>query len=112
MKTINRTVITIIPKPPYIDWANSFDDNGPKIETDKKLAVSILISDKYDEYNYEKFIKKNYSDIFEEELDAWMSDPDDWPKNRTYQMFDEWFEVLVSEFVIDMGDGSVEHEPF
>jgi hypothetical protein len=112
MKTINRTVITIIPKQPYISWANSFDDNGPKIETDKKLAISILISDKYDEYNYEKFIKKNYSDIFEEELDAWMSDPDDWPKNRTYQMFNEWFEVLVSEFVIDMGDGSVEHEPF
>ena len=112
MKTINRTVITIIPRQPYIDWANSFDDNGPKLETDKKLAVSILISDKYDEYNYEKFIKKNYSDIFEEELDAWMSDPNDWPKNRTYQMFNDWFEVLVSEFVIDMGDGSVEHEPF
>ena len=112
MKTINRTVITIIPKQPYINWANSFDDNGPKIETDKKLAISILISDKYDEYNYEKFIKKNYSDIFEEELDAWMSDPNGWPKNRTYQMFNEWFEVLVSEFVIDMGDGSVEHEPF
>jgi len=56
MKTINRTVITIIPKRPYIDWANSFYDNGPKIETDKKLAVSILISDKYDEYNCEKII--------------------------------------------------------
>jgi len=26
MKTINRTAITIRPKQPYIDWANSFDD--------------------------------------------------------------------------------------
>ena len=28
MKTINRTAITILPKQPYIDWANSFNDNG------------------------------------------------------------------------------------
>ena len=112
MKTINRTVLTIVPKQPYIDWANSFDDDGPKIETDKKLAVSILIPDKYDEYNYEAFLRKHYSDIFEEELDAWMSDSNDWPKNRNYQMFNEWFEVLVSDIVIDMGDDSVEHKPF
>jgi len=26
MKTINRTAIAIIPKQPYIDWANSFED--------------------------------------------------------------------------------------
>ncbi len=26
MKTINRTAITVIPKQPYIDWANSFED--------------------------------------------------------------------------------------
>jgi hypothetical protein len=26
MKTINKTAITITPKQPYIDWANSFDD--------------------------------------------------------------------------------------
>lgn len=100
MKTINRTALTIDPKQPYIDWANSFDDNGPIIDADKKLAVSILISDKYDEYNYEKILKKNYSDIFEEELDAWMSDPNDWPKNRSYKIFKEWFDVLISQLII------------
>lgn len=40
---------------------NGFDDNGSKIGTDAQLAVSILVSDKSDEYNYDRYFKKNYS---------------------------------------------------
>jgi len=58
MKTINRTVVTIIPKKPYIDWANSFDDDGPKLYADTIHATSLLIPENYDEYNYELFVKK------------------------------------------------------
>jgi len=74
-----------------------------------KISIDSL---SYDEYNYEEFLKNNYSDIFEEELNSWMSDPGLWPKNPTYEIFNEWFEVLVSDAVIDLGNGPVEHEPF
>lgn len=67
MKTINRTVVTIIPKKRYIDWANSFDD-GPKLYADTIYATSLLTPENYDEYNYELFMKRNYKKIFEEEL--------------------------------------------
>jgi len=60
MKTINRTVVTIIPKKPCIDWANSFDDDGPKLFADNIHATSLLIPENYDEYNYELFLKRNY----------------------------------------------------
>jgi len=40
MKTINRTAITIIPKQPYVDWADSFND--VKIYY-KKVVKTILI---------------------------------------------------------------------
>jgi hypothetical protein len=36
MKTINRMVVTIIPRQPYIDWANGFDDGGPKMDAPAK----------------------------------------------------------------------------
>ena len=29
---INRTALTVIPKQPYIRWANSLDDDGPKLD--------------------------------------------------------------------------------
>ena len=107
MKTINRTVITIVPKKPFIDWANSFDDGGPKLAYDSTQATSILIPDDYDEYNYEEFMKMMCQSIFEEELSSWMDNPDEWPKKRDYKTFKEWFELIVSDTVIDYGENII-----
>lgn len=109
MKTINRTAITIIPKQPYIDWANSFDDAEIY---DKPHATTILIPDKYDEFNHENYLKKVFIIIFEEELESWMADPNDWPKKRTYRIFEEWFEVICSDMTWDYGVGDIEHDEF
>ncbi len=57
MKTINRTVVTISPKQPYIDWANSFEDDGHELGLSEVHSTALLIPDRYDEYSYEKFIK-------------------------------------------------------
>jgi hypothetical protein len=112
MKNINRTVLTIIPKKSYIEWANSFEDDGPELDLETKHSLAILIPDEYDEFNYEKFLKKNYIIIFEEELAAWMADPELWPKNRTYKKFTEWFDVRVSDAVLDFGRGDIVQESF
>ncbi len=86
MKTINRTVVTIIPKKPYIDWANSFDDDGPKLYADTIHATSLLIPENYDEYNYELFMKINYKKIFEEELSSW----------KKTQMYGQRIETIIN----------------
>ena len=31
MRLVNRAAITVTPKQPYIDWANSLDEDGVKI---------------------------------------------------------------------------------
>ena len=109
MKTINRTAITIIPKQPYIDWANSFEDG---VGYDEVHATTILITDKYDEFNYETYLKKIFKQLFEEQLDSWMTDPEDWPKKRTYTIFKEWFDVICSDMTWDCGDGNIEHDEY
>ena len=43
MKTINRTVLLITPKQPYLDWANSFDDDGSSMPEDKQYNTAIRI---------------------------------------------------------------------
>ncbi len=63
MSTINRTVILITAQQPYIDWANSFDDGGPKMSVNKQNNTAYLIPDTYDEYNYENWLKKKYKKI-------------------------------------------------
>ena len=77
MRSINRTAITINPKQAYIDWANSFEDS---VGYDKVHATTILIPDKYGEFGYEVYLKKIFKSVFEEQLESWMADPDDWPK--------------------------------
>jgi hypothetical protein len=34
MRQVNRAAITVTPKQPYIDWANSIDEDGVKIGED------------------------------------------------------------------------------
>ena len=34
MRLVKRAAITVTPKQPYIDWANSLDENGVKIGED------------------------------------------------------------------------------
>ena len=70
MKTLNRTVVTITPKQSYIDWANSFHDDGSELDQSDLHSTALLIPDKYDEYSYEEFIRQNYTEIFEHELEA------------------------------------------
>jgi hypothetical protein len=107
MQTINRTAITIIPKQPYIDWANNVEDSAGY---DKKYVTTILIPDKYDEFNYEIYMKKIYKKIFVEELESWMMDSDDWPADMTYKIFKEWFEIICSDMTWDYGNGDIEHD--
>jgi hypothetical protein len=112
MKTINRTALFVTPKQPYVDWANSLGDGGPLLSADKVYATAILIPDTYDEYNYENWIKKNWREIFEQELEAWMLDSDCWPEKLTHKMFMQWFTVLVSDTVLDLGKKPIEIEEF
>jgi len=112
MKTINRTVLTVYPKQPYIEWANSFNDGGPTLDPTRLHPTAILIPDSYDEFNYEEFLQKKYKIIFELELEAWMASPEHWPKNRNYKVFNQWFEVRVADTVIDLGSGKIVFEEY
>lgn len=111
MKTINRTVLLITPKQPYIDWANSFEDAGPTLSADELYHSAVLIPDKYDEYNYEDWLQRHYKEIFLMELEAWMLVPESYPQ-MTHKTFKKWFEVRVAETVIDFGMGPVVMEEY
>ncbi len=57
MNTINRTVILVSPKQPYIDWVNSFEDDGSNMSAGKPYNTAILIPDTYYEHNYENWLR-------------------------------------------------------
>ena len=48
--------------------------------------------------------------IFEWELFGWITTEELWPKNRTWEMFQEWFCVEINSEIFDLVDSEIEKE--
>lgn len=112
MKYINREAVIIKPKQPFLDWVNS-DPKAKEKLTLKDISQenSILLIPEFDyEEDSINYIKERYSYIFEFELEGWMVNKKLWPQNRTWQMFQEWFDVQINSEVFDLVEEDIEKE--
>ncbi len=103
MEILNRTGIILSRRRPYIDWANSFDDGGPRFDPAEHSPNVYLVNEVRDPGNVPQALRRWWREIFEEELSAWMRDPNDWPEHLTQSLFLQWFEVEIVEIVSDLG---------
>jgi hypothetical protein len=102
MELIDRSAITISHKQPYIQWHNAlFSD---MLMEENILGESKTYLVKLDFDDAEKLMKKHYKQIFESELEAIWTDENDWPQNRNWKLFNEWFHYEISDFVMDLID--------
>ena len=115
METINRAAVIIKPKQPFVDWINYFPDDKNKYtleQMSKKENLTFLIPEFLCQDESLNYVKKNYSYIFEFELWGWITDKKLWPENRTWKMFQNWFEIEINSEVIDLVDEKIEKEDF
>jgi len=103
--TVNRAVILVKTKKPFIDWAKYVDTDN--ILSDKEIEKVLseynayLIKETDDDEEFEKVIKREAGNIFESELLSWSQDESEWPMNRSYKVFREWFEIISTVMVFD-----------
>jgi hypothetical protein len=111
---VNRAALTVIPKKPYIDWANSLDDQEPKLTPNAAEweYTVYLVDDVGDEDGLPEALEKHYAEIFAEELAAWTPDENSWPKQMDAKTFKEWFDVRLSTTVLDLSDDQMDDEEF
>ena len=112
MNLVNRAALTVIPKKPYVDWANSVDDKEPKLNQTEWDYTVYLIDNVANDNQLTAALERHYSEIFAEELAAWIQDEKTWPPNRDLKTFMEWFEVRVSSMVLDLSEDRIEVEEF
>ncbi len=98
---LNRSAVLVRPRQPYIDWAASLDDEGilPSTECGKTIY---LVPDYEDDIDAMEILAQCYPIIFEAELEAWHTDEREWPSNRTFAMFRQWFEFEFHSIVEDI----------
>ena len=73
---VNRSMIIVKPKKPFLDWANGVDgdhNDFTQKEMEDDCAV-FLIQDFEEDQEKEKILKRHYTELFEAELGGWCTD--------------------------------------
>ena len=110
MKVVNRGVVIVKPKQPFLDWLGTLPD--PNVLTLDQLqedCTAFLISDA-DAENLDRWLRRNYPILFEEQLGGWWTDPTRWPAKRDLRTFRAWFAVEVHSVVVDLIPGDIIRE--
>jgi hypothetical protein len=100
---INRSAVLVTPRAPFLEWAEQHGNGVPYPVGEDRTAYLLPSYDM--ESELEGILKHYYDLIFESELEDWMRDQSTWPKDRTYALFRQWFDVEVDSVVIDLVAG-------
>lgn len=103
---INRSAVSVRPAQPYVRWAAGLGGSDSPPVTDETSTV-YLLPECDDERQIWEHLRVHFDDIFSAELDAWHRFESDWPKGRTFEMFCQWFEIVVSSCVFDLCDDPI-----
>ncbi len=105
MGLLNRSAVVVRPREPYLRWSKQDDTTGvaePVYEKLRREPIVYLLYERGDGEDPADRIRAAWADVFEAMLECWVTDPEMWPPNRTWEMFTEWFETQVCESVHDL----------
>ena len=105
MDIINRSAIILRPKQPYLDWTKLDDATGIAESVFKSMRerpTVYLVPDWEAPEERQEILKEFWPALFEAMLEGWLRDESMWPKERTFQMFQEWIEVETHAMLVDI----------
>lgn len=107
MKLINRSGFTVLPRQPFVDWANQQQDdlNQSMSLEEHRSEGSVYLTDEFQsEEDVSQQLSAHFEKIFINELAAWDEFGDNWPEGRTLALFLAWFEVMPQVMAVDLLD--------
>ncbi len=103
---INRYAIIIKPKSPFFDWINKVEPEDPIFESSESNIY--LVSEEIDDLK--GWLKRNYNKFFMFELENEILEKKNWPQNRNFKMFNQWFDVEISTMIYDLENNPIYKE--
>jgi hypothetical protein len=104
--TLNRTVVLLVPRQPFLDWLNNVDPDDQTLTVDDLRDDNevFLIPQLSDNSDSEKWVEKRWEFLFEHMLMGWVEDEMAWPQDRTLAMFRDWFDIEIHTMAWDLSD--------
>lgn len=106
-KNLKRSAIALTRKQPFFDWLLAHDADTI-IDNEIRAGTIYLLPDYETKQQMEGWLRKNFNELFEEELFGWYTDENMWPQHRTFKMFGEWFSYSLYPMVFDTQKGYIE----
>ncbi|AVR44248.1 hypothetical protein C7S20_02650 [Christiangramia fulva] len=105
-ESINRNAILVKPRKPFFKWLNEvFKDEAPVTSMEENNLY--LVREMASNEDVEKWVSKNFESIFTNELNDWCTNEDEWPAQRTYKLFKEWFNIEIHSMILDLEEEPV-----
>jgi len=103
---VNRMVLVLIYKQPFLDWMTKIDDNPLSLTLDdlRDDNDTFLIPQFDDTDDAVKWVEIRWRFFIEAILFDWIMDESLWPKKRSLKLFREWFDIQIHSMVWDLAD--------
>jgi len=104
VETINRDLFYTTPKQACIDWLNSIDkESTVSLEdfTGNDMVEVFLIPEFENADAALAWLEINYEEWFENLLNEFWTDDDDWPQNRSWKMMNDFFDIKYQSQITD-----------
>ena len=108
-ENVRRSALVLKPKQPFKDWLVSLDSGDIKVDITNNSDV-YLLPDFEELKQIESWLKRNYDQIFCDQMNNWYVDDSVWIQNRTYRIFKEWFDYSIHTMIWDTMDIPIEKE--
>jgi len=112
--TINRGLVVLLPKQPFLDWIQRVDPEPLKLSLEelRRDQDGFLVSQRKIETleDAQRWVYRRWDALFTHFLHEWYTDQSMWPKNRTLKMFKDWFEIHYHCMIWDMAGEPIEIE--
>jgi hypothetical protein len=106
VRVVNRSVLVVVPKQPFLDWLHRADPTSEDLTLeDLRREPSVYLLPARDmETDLEKCLKRLCGAIFEEKLRGWYRVEGLWPRHRSITTFREWFEYQFHTMPMDLAN--------
>jgi hypothetical protein len=108
---LNRGVLVVRPRQPFVDWVCSFEDGDAVDPEDAWASVNSFLVPEFDDPDETfEWIQGNVDTVFDIMLNDWITEPGDWPADRGWTTFEEWFEFEYVDLAWDLVDEPLSSE--
>lgn len=114
MRVVNRTAVSIIAGPRYLDWTGAHDADADKgtltVARAQPYGTVYLLPEFELEEDVREWVEENAVWLFAFQLAAWTEDEQAWPTTRDLATFRDWFRIDIHSTVVDAGEDDIEGE--